>query len=177
MDAVILTDRLIIREFVPEDIDALYEIYDDPKIIRYIEPLAREKAVEKEKLESYIRYIYGFYGFGLWAVCKKDTGQLIGRCGLSMSDIDGSWAMEIGYMIGIPWQKQGYGQESVRAVLDYAGRMTDVSQVWARIHPDNEASVRLAVRSGFKKVKKIAGGTETLLLYVCELPAHFQETL
>ena len=28
MDAVILTDRLIIREFVPEDIDALYEIYD-----------------------------------------------------------------------------------------------------------------------------------------------------
>lgn len=177
MTAVIQTERLVIRQFVPADIDALYELYGDAENVRYIEPLSADRAEEKEKLESYIRYIYGFYGFGLWAVCLKDTGQLIGRCGLSMADIDGNWAMEIGYMIGRPWQKQGYGIESVRAVLDYAERETDVCGVWARIHPDNEPSVRLAVRAGFKKVKEIFGGTEPLLLYVYELPKHFRETL
>ena len=63
------TKHLIIREFVPEDIDALYSIYEDN--CDYIEPLSKNREEERQKLKAYIKYVYGFYGFGLWAVVEK----------------------------------------------------------------------------------------------------------
>ena len=77
-ETVIETGRLIIREFVPEDLEALYRIYESADT-RFLQPLSEDREEELEKLKSYIQYVYGFYGFGLWAVCLKETGALIGR--------------------------------------------------------------------------------------------------
>lgn len=82
-ETVIETGRLIIREFVPEDLEALYRIYESADT-RFLQPLSEDREEELEKLKSYIQYVYGFYGFGLWAVCLKETGALIGRCGLQV---------------------------------------------------------------------------------------------
>ncbi len=50
--------------------------------------------------------IYNIFGFGLWAVILKETGQFIGDCGITMQNINGSINPEIGYHIGKIFQRQ-----------------------------------------------------------------------
>ena len=51
---------------------------------------------------------YRVFGFGLWAVCLKGTGEMIGDCGLTMQNINGSILPEIGYHIAKAHQRRGY---------------------------------------------------------------------
>ncbi|MDY5956799.1 MAG: GNAT family N-acetyltransferase, partial [Frisingicoccus sp.] len=105
------TPRLILREFVPEDLAGLYRLYEESDT-RYIEPLAKDPEEELEKLKSYIHYIYGFYGFGLWAVCLKESGELIGRCGLQVELIGDEGEYELGYMVSGKYTGCGYASEA-----------------------------------------------------------------
>lgn len=76
------TDRLRLRELTPEDLDALYAVLGDSDIMRHY-PYTFDTA----RVENWIRrnqQRYGVFGFGLWAVCRKDTGELIGDCGITM---------------------------------------------------------------------------------------------
>ena len=124
--------------------------------------------VEKAKLESYIFYMYGFYGFGLFAVCLKDSGRLIGRCGVWMSELNGEPELEIGYMIEADEQGKGYALESVQAVIQFAGEETDVERLIARIHKENKPSAALALKAGFKNEGAISG-SEDMDLYTYTL--------
>lgn len=94
-NVMIETPRLILREFVPEDLAGLYSLYEESDT-RFLEPLSENREEELEKLKSYIHYIYGFYGFGLWAVCLKESGRLIGRCGLSGGIHRGTGRLRVG---------------------------------------------------------------------------------
>lgn len=76
------TKRLRIRELRLSDLDALYELYTSCEEEPDVEPLSADRDEEYVKLHAYIDYMYGFYGVGLWAVCEKQTGRLIGRCGV-----------------------------------------------------------------------------------------------
>lgn len=149
MDTFLIeTPRLILREFVPEDLAGLYRLYEESDT-RYIEPLAKDSEEELEKLKSYIHYIYGFYGFGLWAVCLKESGELIGRCGFQIELIGDEGEYELGYMISGRYTGCGYASEAVRAVLEYAREELKASRVVVRIHKDNRASLAFAKREGF----------------------------
>ncbi|MBR3740074.1 MAG: GNAT family N-acetyltransferase [Clostridia bacterium] len=64
-------------------------------------------------------------GFGLWAVCLKDTGEMIGDCGLTLQNINGELLPEIGYHIRRDCQRKGYAKEAAKAVRDWAFRNMD----------------------------------------------------
>lgn len=49
---------------------------------------------------------YRVFGFGLWAVCLKITGEMIGDCGLTIQNINGTIFPEIGYHIATAYQHQ-----------------------------------------------------------------------
>lgn len=165
---VIETPRLILREFVPEDLSGLYKLYEETDT-RYIEPLSTDRDEERIKLESYIHYIYGFYGFGLWAVCLKDTGALIGRCGLQVVFIGEQGEYELGYMISGKHEGKGYASEAVRAILDYAFETLEAPRVVVQIHKANERSVRFAKHLGFKKLAKKLEDASDIQLFMYEL--------
>lgn len=79
---IIETRRLILREYTMEDFDALYEILSDPETMQhYPAPYAPEKTRHwiEWNLENYRKF-----GFGLWAVVRKETGEFIGDCGLTL---------------------------------------------------------------------------------------------
>lgn len=82
-----------------DDLGEVYELYDDDEIRKYMEPLY-EYGEEKKFTESYIKNMYGMYGFGMWLVKDRDTDKLIGRAGLELRLIDGVEEMELGYIIG-----------------------------------------------------------------------------
>ena len=79
---ILETERCIVREFVPEDIDALYDLYDE-EARRFLEPPSGNRSLEREILTSYIRRVYRLCGYGHWAVICKNTGELIGRMGFA----------------------------------------------------------------------------------------------
>ena len=82
---VMETERLLLREYTPEDFDTLYEILSDPETMRhYPAPFDAERTKRwiDWNLENYEKY-----GFGLWAVVLKETGEFIGDCGITRSAI------------------------------------------------------------------------------------------
>ncbi len=143
---IAVTDRLYLRETRVEDVDAFLQIYQDPEITAYTEPLfEREKEIEYTR--EYIRNMYGFYGFGIWTVIERATGKIIGRAGLNTRD--GFELPEIGFVIGKRWQGQGYATEAITAVLAFAQRELEYKKIIAFVEPENAVSLHVLGNLGF----------------------------
>lgn len=147
------TERCLVRESVPEDVDSFYEIYRDREITKYMEDLYEDREKERQYIRDYIEKVYAFYGFGMWTVCLKETGEVIGRAGLSMRE--GFAEPELGYVIGKTWQRQGIAAEVCREILNYAGNELGLEQIRALMHPKNTVSERLCHRLGFYYEREI----------------------
>lgn len=167
---ILATDRLVIREMTVEDLEALYEIYEDPRIARFMEPLYPEREKEEEYTKSYIRYAYEFYGYGLWAVVEKATGRLIGRAGISNREIRGGTEQELGYLIAGPYQGQGLAYEACHAVVEYGWNSLGLARLNCLIHRDNIPSIRLAGKLGFQYMEDIEARGELLRRYCIDNP-------
>ncbi len=165
---ILETPRLILREFVPEDLAGLYRLYEESDTT-YIDPLSEDPDEELVILKNYIHYIYGFYGFGLWAVCLKETGELIGRCGLHVMFIADDGEYELGYMVSKHYEGQGYAAEAVRAILEYAKEDLEAPRVVVKIHKDNERSIQFAKHLGFQVFRKELTDQPEMRLFVYDL--------
>ena len=142
------TRRLVLRETRMEDFPALYRISLQPGMRYGMEEKPGSREEERQKLEAYIKTAYRLYGFGLWTVLCEE--KVIGRCGITPFRLeDGSFALELGYMLDENRQHQGYGTEMCRGVIRYARERLETEELWCRIHPDNHSSIRLARRLGF----------------------------
>lgn len=147
------TSRLLIRETVPDDTDALYEIYKDQEIVRFLTPLAEDVNEQREILDTYFTYMYGLYGYGMWTVVEKSSGQMIGRAGFENGELEGVGIVELGYLIGTAWRKQGYAYEAVSAVLEYGKNVLGFGEVYIRTKSENLVSCALAGKAGFQLIK------------------------
>lgn len=144
------TERLVIREMTVEDAETMWGIQRRDAVRLYTEGVSDDKQTEVEKHIAYVKHVYPLYGYGLWSVCLKESGKLIGRCGIQDCECDGKWEVELGYLLEPTVWGQGYATEAVRAVLRYAFSKLEVQSIIALIEPENERSVRLAMRSGMK---------------------------
>jgi RimJ/RimL family protein N-acetyltransferase len=141
--------RLILRELSMEDLPELEQIYREPGMTDYIDPLP-EGAEEREELSVYISKVYGLYNYGLWAVTDRVTGNLIGRAGVESKPGFPEDTVELGYQIAPHLWGRGYGREAVRAVLSFVREeLPSVRRVIARVRPGNAASIRILKREGF----------------------------
>lgn len=140
------TERCIIRESLLSDLDDFYEIYAQPSVAAYMEPLSYDYQEEQEKLRSYIRNQYPFYGFGTWTILDHQTGQVIGRAGLEVRD--DREGLELGYLIREEYQGQGLGYEVCQRILVFAKEQLEITDVYVKVAATNEASIRLAKKLG-----------------------------
>ena len=147
------TKRCIIREFALEDIDQLFELYSDSNLTRYVEPLL-EYEDELEYQKNYIKYMYEFYGYGMWLVFDKKNGNLIGRAGLEHRNCGENIELEIGYLISKEYQGKGIALEVCQSILYFAQTNLDFKTMNCFIHKDNIASISLAQKLGFKYVNE-----------------------
>lgn len=146
------TRRLFIREMSADDLPALYEIYRG-SVLRFVEPLYGYEE-ELAFTESYIKNMYGFYGYGLWLLVRKEDGAIIGRAGLSNRLFDGKNELELGYVVGEEYQGKGYATEACEAILRTAYEKFGADRVVACIEKENVPSVRLAHKLNFSKSDK-----------------------
>lgn len=146
---ILETDRCLVRETTPEDVEDFSRIYSHPSITRYMEGLYPDVEKEKAYIREYIEKIYTFYGFGVWTVVEKAGKAVIGRAGVSYRE--GFEDPELGFIIGVPWQRRGYAREVCAAILDYAHRALEFTQVQALVAPGNAPSLKLCEELGFRK--------------------------
>ena len=95
--AVLVTQRLILREMTAGDLDDLAALLGDEDVMRYYpKPMTRDEA------QSWIEWnqrLYRRHGFGLWAMLLRDTGEFAGDCGLTPQHVDGVDEIEVGYHV------------------------------------------------------------------------------
>ena len=150
---ILETKRCRVREFGMDDLDALYALYAQPHVTDFIEPLYAY-AQEREYEKNYIERIYGFYGFGMWLVFEKETGQLIGRAGLEYREPCEEGEVEMGYLIAPSHWRKGYATEVCQAILTYAKEELGMEKIVSHVHLKNDASRHLLEKLGFSGEQK-----------------------
>lgn len=146
------TERLILREMDHSDFGALYDVLADRENMQHY-----PYEFDEEKVNAWIdRNMdrYRVFGFGLWAVCLKDTGEMIGDCGLTMQMIGDTIRPEIGYHIRRDKQRKGYAREAAIAVRDWTFSNLPFNIIYSYMKATNEPSARTAVSWGCSFVEE-----------------------
>lgn len=140
------TERLILRQMKRSDYDGLCKILQDEEVM-----YAYEGAFSDAEVRSWLDKQLARYkedGFGLFAVILKETGEMIGQCGLTMQDIPGKRVLEIGYLFQKKYWHQGYATEAAKACKEYAFTELKAGEVFSIIRDSNIASQNVAKRNG-----------------------------
>ena len=148
------TPRLRLRPLTPDDAPQLCRTLQDPVAMTAYEH-AFSGAEVREWLERQ-QARYRQYGFGLWAVCAKETGAFVGQCGVTWQDAgDRRQVLEVGYLFERVHWHRGYAAEAARACRDWAFRQLDAPEVYSIIRDTNLASRRVAMRNGMRPVGQL----------------------
>ena len=146
---VIETQRLQLREMTPADRPALCRILQDSEVMyAYNGPFSDEEV--DEWLERQLAR-YRQWGYGLWAVVLKATGEMIGQCGLTLQQWNGREMLEVGYLFQHSHWHQGYATEAARACTDYAFGTLNSPLVCSIIRDNNLPSQQVALRNGMTR--------------------------
>ena len=148
---ILETKRLRLRETTVGDVESFWEMYKEPALTAYTDGLYPTIEEEEAYIRDYIDNAYHFYQFGVWTILHKKTGEIIGRAGLSVRD--GYEEPELGYVIGLEYQRKGYAYEICQGILEYAAEYLGYAQVGALVHKENQASVALLKKLGFTRLK------------------------
>lgn len=163
---IMTTKRCIIRETTEEDVDSFYQIYAEEEITKYMENLYADRDEEIAYIRDYRDKVYGFYGYGMWTVLTKES-TVIGRAGISWRE--GFDLPELGFMIGVPWQRQGYAYEVCSAILGYAREELGMTRIQALVMLGNVKSEALCRKLGFQHMEQIAFDGQMYVQMVCNL--------
>lgn len=143
------TARLRLREITSLDTEALFAIHSDADWMRWygVDPL-NDPAQAGRLADLFAGWFHAGTGFR-WALERRSDRELIGTCGLFRWNR--SWRnCVIGYEIARSCQRQGYMREALDAVLDFGFTAMHLHRIQAETHPDNAASIALALRLGFR---------------------------
>ena len=132
MPIQIQTDRLLLREMTQADFPALCQMLYDPVVMK-----AYEGAFTQAEAQ---------------AVVLRETGQMIGQCGLTWQEADGRTVLEVGYLFSQAYWHRGYAAEAARACRDFAFDTLGAETVYSIIRDTNTASRAVALRNGMHRV-------------------------
>ncbi len=161
------TGRLVLQPFTEEDADAVLRLLNEPSFLRYI----GDRGVHD--LEAARRYIadgpvagYARHGHGLLRVVRKADGETLGMCGVLRRDTLPD--PDIGFSFFPAHWSQGYAFESAAAVMSHARESLGSGRILAITSQDNESSMRLLGRLGFRFDGLVRMGDEDLRLFVSD---------
>ena len=149
------TERLILREILPQDEDGLFEMDSDPEVHRY---LGNEPVQNREQIREVIRYIRRQYtdnGIGRWAVTDRHTHRFLGWAGLKLvtETVNGHTGYhDLGYRFMKQHWGRGYATEAARAVLDYGFDRMHLDEIYAMADCGNAASDHVLTKAGFTRL-------------------------
>ena len=167
---ILETDHLLLRELSGKDAEALCSLYHKLPLSTDLDFVCADPGAEADKLNAYMKNVYHFYGFGLWGVFKKETNQLIGRCGIEYKALHQEEIYELGYLLDPEDQGHGYAREFIGATLDYCFQELMIPEITALIAPSNARSRHLAESLGMRYCGECMRDGRHLLRYDIQNP-------
>lgn len=167
------TERLIVRQYMINDIDALFRIMSDIRVHTYTKD--KNNPWDKQRTEKYIKYMMEkdfktldcFHG----AVIEKESNQLIGLCGLNPYKAN---EPEIEFKIGVPYWGKGYATELGKQIIKDSFATTDIKGIYGMAQPENIASRKVLEKIGMKYLgNKIFRNHEDSFYYIYNLKSRY----
>nr|WP_199158076.1 GNAT family N-acetyltransferase [Pedobacter sp. ASV2] len=149
------TERLLLRELLPEDINGLLQLDSDPEVHQYLGQKTISTIEESSQNLNYIRQQYIDNGIGRWAVIEKQTNQFIGWSGLKLiTELTNGHInyYDLGYRFIKEYWGKGYATESAKASISYAFNQLKANEVYAIADIDNLASIKILEKLGLKRI-------------------------
>jgi len=143
------TQRLVLREFAADDLDALHALDSDPRVMRYLNdgrPSTREEA--ETALARVLRRYTENPGQGVWHVSRRDTAQFIGWVSLKFAGE--SPDVEVGYRYVHDAWGHGFATEAATRMLERGFEMLGLQRIIGVTHPDNAASQHVLSKIGMR---------------------------
>lgn len=148
---ILKTDRLVLREFAPEDWRAVYAYQNDPRYLEFYEWEHRTEQEVKNFVQRFLdqqqespRLKYQL------AIVLPDTQKLIGNVGIRKRDVK-AYHAELGYELDAREWNNGYATEAVRTMLKFAFEQLRLHRVEARVVANNHNSVHLLEKLGMRQ--------------------------
>lgn len=166
---ILETERLILRGHERSDFPAYGEMWADPDVTRFIggAPLSEEDAWAK-----FTRAFgqWALMDFGFWSVVEKSSGLRLGEAGYLEAKRDIAPSLkgtpEVGWAFVKAAHGKGYATEAVRAALAWGDVHFGKVRMACIIAPDNNASLRVAAKTGFREAHRTSyKGEPTIMLY------------
>jgi RimJ/RimL family protein N-acetyltransferase len=144
---MIETDRLLLRPMREDDVEALLGVFGDPRVMAAFE----SQPFDLPRMERWVRRNLEHqekYGYGLFTVILRETGQPIGDCGYEWMEFEGLDVVELGYDLRSDHWGRGLATEAALAARDYALDTLGLPGLVSLIRQENMASRRVAEKIG-----------------------------
>ena len=168
----LITDRLYTRFLVPEDAIAWTNFFEDKEAMEFF-PVSQSLNPPAERAKQWVdRQLlrYEEKRYGLQAILKKDTHELIGQCGLITQEVDGGQVLEVGYHLLRNYWGKGYGTEISSMFFDYGFRNKQADSIVSIIDIRNIRSQRVADKNGLKRGKQTRWNELDVFIYSKKSP-------
>jgi ribosomal-protein-alanine N-acetyltransferase len=153
MKIFIETERLIIREILPEDVDGMFEMDSDPQVHQYLGNQPIKTVEESRAMIEFIRQQYIDFGIGRWAMIEKATGNFMGWTGFKFINetVNGHINYyDLGYRMLPQYWGKGYATEAAKACLNYGINQLNLKPIYAIADDSNSGSKNVLIKVGFK---------------------------
>ncbi|MBK8501878.1 MAG: GNAT family N-acetyltransferase [Saprospiraceae bacterium] len=144
------TERLIIRPIALGDKNEIFEYRSNsesnkyqewiPKTIEEVETFIGKISKQINEPETWFQFV----------IVEKEKQVIVGDLGIHFFDSENK-QVEIGFTLNQAYQKRGFAIESVKGVIDYLFKDLNKHRIITSIDPDNQNSIRLVERIGFRK--------------------------
>lgn len=158
----ITTERLVLRPWRQDDLDAYAAMCADPEVMRYLGGHTLDRDGSWRNIALFMGH-WALRGYGLWAVEHRLDATFVGRVGLWRPE--GWLGLEVGWALARSQWGQGYATEAGRAAMDFAWSALGVDELISLIQPANQGSQRVAERLGLRVAGRHHLGSTELLVY------------
>ena len=143
------SERLVLRRYRADDLDALDRLNRDPAVMRYMGGPASRADSEAMLRHRILAYYRAHPGLGIWAVEERDGGACIGMH--LLNHIQGEPYVQVGYRLYPECWGRGYGTEMARRLLRYGFETLGLPRIVAITHLDNRESQHVLLKSGLER--------------------------
>ena len=162
------TERLILREIVQTDLEAMFDLDSDPEVHKYLGNKPVKNIEESQKYIDSLQQQYIERGIGRWAVIHKETQEFMGWSGLRLNTEEPMNGFtnyyDVGYRLMKRFWGKGYATESGKAAIHYAFDTMKLKAVYGITEMENKASHNALLKIGLHYVEDFYYKKEDLTL-------------
>jgi len=165
---ILETDRIYLKEFTHDDVDALAEMDRDPSVMAYIGngSTIDDKEETKRIIERAIAGYQNHPGLGIWAAIERSSNKFIGW--FCLRPLPGTEEIEIGYRLLRSKWDLGYATEVSTELLRYGFERQNLKRIVAMARLGNERSARVLEKTGFRFESSLERNGREIALYSLE---------